>query len=117
MAGSSTDYNGYQLIAVVIIFLIFTYISVGLRCFVRARITRAFATDDWLMLVAQIIFTFSCVCIIRGVYYGIGRHNSDLTVSNEIEGLKVTSPNLQFEDSFSLLSSTKLSRPFHMWPT
>jgi hypothetical protein len=92
MAGSSTDYNGYQLFAVVIIFLILTYISVGLRCFVRAGITRSFAADDWLILVAQIIFTFSCACILRGVHYGIGRHNTDLTVSNEIEGLKVTNP-------------------------
>lgn len=52
--GSPTDYNGYQLIVVVIIFLILTYISVGLRCFVRIRITKAFAVDDWLMLVAQV---------------------------------------------------------------
>jgi hypothetical protein len=93
MADSPTDYNGYQLVAVAITFLILTYISVGLRCFVRIRITRVFAVDDWIMLVAQLIFTLSCAFILRGIHYGIGRHNSELTVSNEIEGLKVTFPN------------------------
>ncbi|KAH8746846.1 hypothetical protein BGZ57DRAFT_972142 [Hyaloscypha finlandica] len=88
MADSPTDYNGYQLVAVAITFLILTYISVGLRCFVRIRITRVFAVDDWIMLVAQLIFTLSCAFILRGIHYGIGRHNSELTVSNEIEGLK-----------------------------
>lgn len=88
MATSSTDYNGYQLVAVAIIFLVLTYISSALRFFVRIRITRVFAADDWLMLIAQLIFTFSCACILRGVHYGIGRHNADLTESNAIEGLK-----------------------------
>jgi hypothetical protein len=92
VATSSTDYNGYQLVAVAIIFLVLTYISIALRFFVRIKITRVFAADDWLMLVAQLIFTFSCPCILRGVHYGFGRHNSDLTVSNEIEGLKVICP-------------------------
>lgn len=91
MAVSSTDYNGYELVAVAITFLILTYISIGLRCFVRIKITRAFAADDWLLLVAQIIFTLSCSFILRGVHFGIGRHNLDLTLSNEIEGLKVAS--------------------------
>jgi Fungal rhodopsin domain len=89
MADSLTEYNGYQLVAVVITFLVLTYISVGLRCFVRIRITRAFAIDDWLMLVAQLIFTISCAFILEGIRYGIGRHNSELSVNNEIEGLKV----------------------------
>jgi hypothetical protein len=90
MAGSPTDYNGYQLVVVVIIFLILTYISVGLRCFVRIKITRAFAVDDWLMVVSQVIFTMSCAFILRGIHYGIGRHDKELFVSDEIEGLKVT---------------------------
>ena len=88
-SGSSTDYNGYQLVAVAITFLTLTYISLALRCFVRIKITRAFAADDWLMLVAQVIFTLSCSFILRGVHSGIGRHDADLTLSREIEGLKV----------------------------
>ena len=90
-SGSSTDYNGYQLVAVAITFLILTYISIALRCFVRLRITKAFAADDWLMLVAQFIFTLSCSFILQGVHSGIGRHDADLTLSGEIEGLKVKS--------------------------
>ena len=117
MATSSTDYNGYQLVAVATTFLVLTYISVAVRCFVRIRITRAFAADDWLMLVSQLIFTFSCACILRGVHYGIGRHDSDLTESNRIEGLKVIAPFSNLENCYNFSNSIKPLPPYHMCPT
>jgi uncharacterized membrane protein (DUF485 family) len=48
------DYNGSQIVIVSIIFLVFTYISVSLRCYTRAFLTDAFSADDWLMIVAQV---------------------------------------------------------------
>ncbi len=54
MADSPTDYNGNQLVIVATVFLILTYVALGLRIFVRLRITKAFAVDDWLMLIAQV---------------------------------------------------------------
>ena len=54
MADSPTAYNGNQLVIAATVFLVLTYIAVGLRCFVRLRITKAFALDDWLILAAQV---------------------------------------------------------------
>jgi hypothetical protein len=48
------DYNGAQLAVVSIFFLTLTYLSVGLRVFVRIWIMKSFQWDDWLMLVAQV---------------------------------------------------------------
>lgn len=48
------DYNGGQLVAIAVIFLILTYLSTLLRFFVRIVITKSFQIDDWLMLVAQV---------------------------------------------------------------
>jgi hypothetical protein len=48
------DYNGEQLVVVSIFFLCLTFISVGLRVFVRIWIMKSFQWDDWLMVVAQV---------------------------------------------------------------
>ena len=98
-------YNGSQLVAISVTFLVLTYLSVILRCFVRIKITKAFNMDDWFMLVAQVSnlllivcrelthlqvnFTLSCSLILRGVHYGMGHHNMSLPQGERIEGLKV----------------------------
>jgi hypothetical protein len=46
--------NGNALTGTAICFLAFTYVSVALRTYVRAGLTRNFQIDDWLMLVAQV---------------------------------------------------------------
>ena len=46
--------NGSALVGTAISFLALTYLAVGLRTYVRARLTRNFMTDDWLMLVSQV---------------------------------------------------------------
>jgi hypothetical protein len=48
------DYNDAQLVFVSIFFLTLTYVSVGLRVFVRVWIMKSFQLADWLMLVAQV---------------------------------------------------------------
>lgn len=54
MVNSDSDYNGGQLVAISVIFLVLTYLSVLLRFFVRLFITKSFQIDDWLMLAAQV---------------------------------------------------------------
>lgn len=46
--------NSSALIGTAITFLTLTYVSVSLRTYVRARLTRNFQVDDGLMLVAQV---------------------------------------------------------------
>ncbi|KUI61201.1 hypothetical protein VP1G_08378 [Cytospora mali] len=47
------QYNGEALVGTAVSFLVLTYISVGLRTYVRAFLTKGFLADDWLMLAAQ----------------------------------------------------------------
>lgn len=56
----NAEYNGAGLVITSAIFLGLTYLSVGLRTYVRAYLTKCFQLDDWLMLVAQ-------VCLIKNV--------------------------------------------------
>ncbi|KAM0324184.1 hypothetical protein ACHAQA_008378 [Verticillium albo-atrum] len=79
--------HGGALVATAIVFLILSWISVILRTYVRAILTKAYQADDWLMLVAQAIFTISCVFILIGVDNGLGMHNKALEQHREIKAL------------------------------
>ncbi len=46
--------NGAMLVGTAAFFLALTYLSVGLRTYVRVALTKSFQTDDWLMLAAQV---------------------------------------------------------------
>ncbi|KAH6686166.1 integral membrane family protein [Plectosphaerella plurivora] len=83
-----TENNSGALVVTAITFLVLSWLSVILRAYVRAILTKAFQADDWLMLVAQAIFTLSCVFILVGVHNGLGMHNKALEQSREIEALK-----------------------------
>ncbi|KAF4338167.1 integral membrane protein pth11 [Fusarium beomiforme] len=67
--------NGSVLVATAITLLSLSWFSVGLRTYTRAVLMKSLQVDDWLMLVAQAIFTVSCAFIIEGVQQGIGKHN------------------------------------------
>lgn len=84
---SSLGYNGQPLVVVCAIFLGLTWISCSLRFFVRLKITRSFEMDDWLMVVSQLVFTLSCSFILRGVYDGLGHHNADLSLDEQVNPL------------------------------
>ncbi|KAI0012750.1 hypothetical protein F4779DRAFT_625669 [Xylariaceae sp. FL0662B] len=83
-----TDSNGDALVITAAVMLTLTWLSVFLRSYVRAFLTKGFQSDDWFMLAAQANFTTSCTLILRGVYYGVGRHNQSLDQYDEIQGLK-----------------------------
>jgi len=49
--------RGPEVEVVAILFLILTWISVSLRCYVRALMMKSFGMDDWLAIVALV-----CAC-------------------------------------------------------
>ncbi|SMQ47647.1 unnamed protein product [Zymoseptoria tritici ST99CH_3D7] len=65
-------------LAVNITFFALTWITVSLRVLVRAAMLRAFGSDDWTMLITQLLFTAYLIVQLGGVYYGTGEHLSDL---------------------------------------
>ncbi|TVY27410.1 hypothetical protein LHYA1_G004176 [Lachnellula hyalina] len=80
--------RGPTLLALTIAFLVVTWVTVGLRCIVRVRIVKALGLDDYLIALAQVVFTALCICLILAVHYGTGRHNADVTAENAIEAIK-----------------------------
>ncbi|POR35044.1 Uncharacterized protein TPAR_04763 [Tolypocladium paradoxum] len=66
---------GGSLVGTCIALLVLSWVSVGLRMYTRAVLTKSFQADDWLMLVAQLIFTLSCAFVLEGVERGLGQHN------------------------------------------
>ncbi|KAF4973596.1 hypothetical protein FZEAL_9274 [Fusarium zealandicum] len=67
--------NGTALVGTAVVLLALSWLSVILRTYTRAFLMKSYQLDDWLMLIAQIIFTVSCAFILEGVTQGIGRHN------------------------------------------
>ncbi|GAW16977.1 hypothetical protein ANO14919_064260 [Xylariales sp. No.14919] len=83
-----TDSNGGGLLAAAIATLIISWLSVALRTYVRAVMTRSFQMDDWVMLAGLANFSVSCSFVFAGVISGLGRHNKSLSQHDEIEALK-----------------------------
>ncbi|EAW14404.1 uncharacterized protein ACLA_074410 [Aspergillus clavatus NRRL 1] len=61
------------IVIVTAIFLALSLVTVGLRCFVRARVVRAFGLDDWTMVAAMILNIFFASFGIAGACYGMGQ--------------------------------------------
>ena len=61
-----------------IAFFIITWISVGLRIWVRAGMIKSFGPDDWTMLGTQLLNTAYLACQLGGLMHGTGRHIEDL---------------------------------------
>ncbi|KAM0558515.1 hypothetical protein ACHAPJ_004710 [Fusarium lateritium] len=67
--------NGIALVATAATLMALSWFSVALRTYTRVFLMNGQQLDDWLMLIAQIIFTISCVFILEGVKQGMGKHN------------------------------------------
>ncbi|RSL39043.1 hypothetical protein CEP53_014365 [Fusarium sp. AF-6] len=81
--------NSAALVSTAIIFMALSWLSVGLRTYTRAFLMKSYQLDDWLMLIAQVIFTVSCAFILEGVKVGLGRHNEAIKDDwAEVDALK-----------------------------
>lgn len=67
-----------EVLAVAILFFILTWITVGLRIYVRAIMLKIWEQDDWWMVVTLLIFTVYLVFQFASTVNGTGRHSWDL---------------------------------------
>ncbi|KAL6240001.1 hypothetical protein BDW75DRAFT_226706 [Aspergillus navahoensis] len=78
-----------SIFVVTLVFLILSFISVSLRCFVRLRLVKAFGWDDSLMVFAMALNILFALCGIIGARHGLGRKMVDFTnvpdPKNELE--------------------------------
>ncbi|KAJ5316448.1 hypothetical protein N7476_006755 [Penicillium atrosanguineum] len=73
LAAVSDDSRSQAILVVTVVFLVISLISVGLRCFVRTRVVKAFGWDDTTMLIAMAFNLVFAICGITGSKYGMGR--------------------------------------------
>ena len=103
---ATTEGKAPEVLAVAIVFFVLTWITVGLRVWVRTGMLRAFGWDDWTMLATQILFTAYLACQLGGVVYGTGRHLHDLEFDRAEKALQVRL--LLSDMSLSTISKLKL---------
>ncbi|KAL5116247.1 hypothetical protein ACEQ8H_005805 [Pleosporales sp. CAS-2024a] len=71
--------RGGQIAAVAISFLILTWVTVGLRVYVRTSLVKSFGVDDQLMLITLFLFTAYLACQLGGAVHGSGQRREQLT--------------------------------------
>ncbi|KAF4980511.1 hypothetical protein FZEAL_3499 [Fusarium zealandicum] len=76
------DSRGPQVAAVTYSFVTLSSIAVLLRVYCRGWVIKAFAADDWLAVIAQLLFIIFCSYEIHGVRYGTGQHIKDISHEN-----------------------------------
>ncbi|KAL3496790.1 hypothetical protein BJX62DRAFT_63132 [Aspergillus germanicus] len=69
--------SSLSIFVVTLVFLIISFISVALRCFVRLRLVRAFGWDDALMVLAMALNILFALCGLIGACHGLGRKMVD----------------------------------------
>jgi hypothetical protein len=84
--------RGPELLGVVICFLVLSWVTVLARCYVRIVMIKAFAMDDWLLLLTLGFFTIYSGIVLCGVYWGCGKHMYDLSVQSRINAMHVRLP-------------------------
>lgn len=84
------DNRGPEVETVIISFLVLSWVTVLARCWVRIRMIKAFAWDDWLTVLTLQIFTIYCSFVLVGAHWGCGRHMHDLTVKQRVKSMRVS---------------------------
>ena len=75
---------------VIISFLALSWVTVLARCWVRIRMIKAFAVDDWLTVLTLQLFTIYSAWVLVGTHWGCGRHVHDLTIKQRVNSMHVS---------------------------
>ncbi|KAF5500107.1 hypothetical protein CGCS363_v006205 [Colletotrichum siamense] len=78
-----------QVIAVAILFLVLTWLAVGLRIYCRTSLVRCIGNDDKVMGILLVLFTVYLGLQVYGGTRGIGLLDVDLTPQKKLESLKL----------------------------
>ncbi|ODA81736.1 hypothetical protein RJ55_00239 [Drechmeria coniospora] len=82
-----SENNSGPLVGASVSLLVLSWFAISLRTYTRAILMKSFKIDDWLMLVAQFMYTLTCAMILGGVHRGLGRHNQAVPVDDQVAAL------------------------------
>lgn len=83
------DDRGPQVRDVTIAFLVLPWIAVSARCWVRLKILKAFAVDDFLAIATLLFLTIYASLMLAGIAHGVGKHVWELTTEQRITSMKM----------------------------
>ncbi|KAK9771444.1 hypothetical protein AB5N19_03193 [Seiridium cardinale] len=78
----AVENRGQQISAIAWTFVTVSSIATLLRIYCRGWVLKAFGSDDWLAVAAQILFIIFCSYEITGVHYGTGQHIKNIAAEN-----------------------------------
>lgn len=84
------DNRGPEVRIVIISFLAVSWVTVLARCWVRIKMIKAFALDDWLTVFTLQLFTVYSSFVLIGAHWGCGRRHHDLTVKQRVNAMHVS---------------------------
>lgn len=96
--------RGPELEGTIILFLALSWVTVVLRCYVRIRMIKCFAIDDYLTLITLALFTIYGGMVLSGVHWGSGGHMQDLTIRQQRNAMEIW----YFCELFYILATTFL---------
>ncbi|KAH3993627.1 hypothetical protein HBI56_215390 [Parastagonospora nodorum] len=73
------DDRHHEVLAVAIGFLVLTWATVSMRCYVRGVMTNTWGLDDFCMIASLLVFTVYIACQITAAVHGTGRHRDTLS--------------------------------------
>ncbi|KAH8704334.1 hypothetical protein GQ44DRAFT_732482 [Phaeosphaeriaceae sp. PMI808] len=76
------DDRSGEVIGVAVTFFVLTWFTVGLRCYVRTFLVKAFGIDDKIMVATLCLFTAYLSCQLGGAAHGTGQHREAITDAN-----------------------------------
>ncbi|KAL5377372.1 hypothetical protein DPSP01_009869 [Paraphaeosphaeria sporulosa] len=71
--------RGNEVLAVAILFLVLTWLTMSLRIYVRGFMLRTWGNDDWVMLATVLIFTVYLGFQMVAAAHGTGQHRNNLS--------------------------------------
>ncbi|KAE9963457.1 hypothetical protein BLS_001662 [Venturia inaequalis] len=98
------DNRGPEVRIVIISFLAVSWVTVLARCWVRIKMIKAFALDDWLTVFTLQLFTVYSSFVLIGAHWGCGRRHHDLTVKQRVNAMHAW----YFGEIFYILTTTLL---------
>ncbi|KAF1846134.1 uncharacterized protein K460DRAFT_417275 [Cucurbitaria berberidis CBS 394.84] len=112
-----------QVLSIAISFFVLTWVTVGLRCYVRIFMVKGFGIDDFTMVATLCFFTIYSVCQIAGAANGTGVRREKLSDASAQTALRfwflcevfytLTTCMLKISVGFFLLRITIV--PIHVW--
>jgi hypothetical protein len=96
------DNRGPEMEIVIISFLVLSWVTVLARCWVRIRMIKAFALDDWLTVLTLQLFTIYSSFVLIGAHWGCGRHMHELTVQQRVNSMRVSYSRFMNESTTNL---------------